>query len=190
MSDDELWESIKNSVKQIKKPPSVPKVKKKLKTPANTQESRLQENIFNLKTLEKGDIKTLDGSTAARFTKGKIRPAARLDLHGFTAAQAFISVKEFIQTQYSLHARCVLIVTGKGKTVIDENGLVSNTGILRNELPTWLNHAEVRGYIVSFVNAKDKDGGQGAFYIYLKRPKPIDKLQEYNKLTAKKKQEL
>ena len=56
--------------------------------------------------------------------------------------------------------RTVLLITGKGR---------GDGGVLRRELPRWLNQPRNRERIVAVTPARPKDGGEGAFYLRLKR---------------------
>ena len=59
--------------------------------------------------------------------------------------------------------RCVLVITGKG---LKSDGSI---GVLRENIPDWLNERRNRGLIIAFSHAVQKDGGEGAFYVMLKR---------------------
>jgi DNA-nicking Smr family endonuclease len=55
----------------------------------------------------------------------------------------------------------VLVVTGKGS--------VATGGVLRREVPRWLELPELRGAILGVTPAHAKDGGSGALYVLLRR---------------------
>ena len=55
---------------------------------------------------------------------------------------------------------CVLVITGKGR------------GVLREEVPRWLNEPGLRDAVLSFAYARPADGGEGALYVLLKRRRP------------------
>ena len=57
-----------------------------------------------------------------------------------------------------------LLITGKGKA--DGGG---ERGVLRRELPRWLNQPRNRERVVALTPAQPRDGGDGAFYLRLKR---------------------
>ncbi|MDR3439617.1 Smr/MutS family protein [Telmatospirillum sp.] len=103
----------------------------------------------------------LDKSTAGRFTKGAMAIDAVLDLHGLTQPVAHAALGRFITGSADLGRRCLLVVTGKG------NG--QGTGVLRAEVPRWLNEPGLRAQILAFTYAQPKDGGSGALYVLLKR---------------------
>lgn len=105
----------------------------------------------------------LDGRTESRLRRGRITIDARLDLHGHTQASAHHVLEQFIRTGHARGYRCLLIITGKGKM---------GEGVLREKLPLWLSLPSIRPFIVKYTPAAPKDGGTGAFYLYLKRIRP------------------
>ncbi len=102
----------------------------------------------------------LDGRTAEKLRKGKIAIDARLDLHGHTQATAHRVLEQFVLTGHARGYRCLLVITGKGKL---------GEGVLREKLPLWLSLPPLGPIIVKHTQAAPKDGGAGAFYLYLKR---------------------
>ena len=97
-----------------------------------------------------------------RLKRGRIRPEATLDLHGKTRDEAHRILATFLARAQGDGRRCVIVVTGKGR--IGEGG-----GVIRNEVPRWLNLAPNRGRILGFAQAQPRDGGAGALYVLLKR---------------------
>lgn len=85
----------------------------------------------------------LDGSSWQKFRSGRLPAARRLDLHGFTAQRAFHAVLHFVRVAHADHVRCVEIVTGRGE---------GEGGVLRRELPVWLNLPEVRPLVLAAVH--------------------------------------
>ena len=112
--------------------------------------------------LEAGKPADLDRRTMDRLRKGRLRPEARLDLHGMTADRALAALNAFVADAQASGKRCVLVITGKGS--MKEGG-----GVIRRELPSWLNAPGNRGHVLGFAGAQPADGGGGAFYILLKR---------------------
>jgi DNA-nicking Smr family endonuclease len=99
----------------------------------------------------------VDRRTAERLRKGRMEIQDRLDLHGMSRESGHRATINFVIGAQMSGLRCVLIVTGKGK------------GILQTELPRWLNTAPLRDRILSFDYARPQDGGTGAVYVLLKR---------------------
>lgn len=113
--------------------------------------------------LSHGSTAGIDKRTAERFLKGEMEIQARLDLHGLTREAAHEALHRFLADCTARRRRFVLIVTGKGRRA--EGG----EGILRGEVPRWLNEPALRPLILGFSYAKPKDGGEGALYVFLKR---------------------
>lgn len=111
----------------------------------------------------------LDGGTARRLKQGKLTIEGRLDLHGLSQIQAHDRLVRFVQSAHGQGKRCLLVITGKG-SVGEEGG----RGILRRRLPEWLDLPILRPIVLKAVSAAQKDGGAGAFYIYLRRMRQTD----------------
>lgn len=97
-----------------------------------------------------------------KLRKGRMRPEGHLDLHGMTADRALSALNGFLADAQGSGKRCVLVITGKGS--MKEGG-----GVIRRELPSWLNAAGNRARVLGFAGAQPADGGGGAFYVLLKR---------------------
>ena len=96
----------------------------------------------------------------AKIKSQKIRS---LDLHGKTLSAAKISLSQFINSSIKNNIRCILVITGKKKTL---NG---SRGLIRENLPLWLKENELVNYILFHCFATKKDGGDGARYILLRK---------------------
>lgn len=115
--------------------------------------------------LTHGGTAGIDKRTAERFKKGEMEIEARIDLHGLTREAAYNTLLGFMRGCAARRLRVVLVVTGKGRRSEGE-------AILRNEVPRWLNEAELRPLILSFSYAQPRHGGEGALYVFLKRERP------------------
>ena len=110
----------------------------------------------------------MDKKTHKRMSQGKLLPEARLDLHGMTLAQAHPELIRFILSCQANGHRLVLVITGKGRG--DHGPLPTRPGALRHQVPYWL-HSPPLGAIVQQVTAAHyRHGGEGAYYVYLRRP--------------------
>ena len=78
----------------------------------------------------------VDGASWRRFRTGKLQAVRTLDLHGRTAQRAFQALTTFLRAAHAEGVRCVEVVTGQG-------------GVLRRELPLWLNLPELRGVVLA-----------------------------------------
>lgn len=112
--------------------------------------------------LEAGKPADLDRRTMDKLRKGRMRPEGRLDLHGMTAGRALDALNGFLADAQRSGKRCVLVITGKGS-------MKDGGGVIRRELPSWLNAPGNRARVLGFAGAQPADGGGGAFYVLLKR---------------------
>lgn len=102
----------------------------------------------------------LDRATWNRFRGGKIAPERTLDLHGMTTATAHVAVTALIGGAVAQGLRCVDIVTGHGKRGGGE-------GVLRREVPFWLNDTPLRALILAVCHPHAAN--QGALRVLLRR---------------------
>lgn len=100
----------------------------------------------------------LDRASWDRLRRGRLRPERQLDLHGRTAQAAFAAFEQFIASARSEGIRCVEIVTGRG---------AGEGGVLRRELPHWLNLPQIRGGILAAVHPHRAN--TGAVLLLLRR---------------------
>ena len=98
-----------------------------------------------------------------KLERGLIRPEIKLDLHGKTLSEAKKSLSHFIKSCINNNIRCILVITGKKKTL---NG---SRGLIRENLPLWLKENELFNYILFHCYAIKKDGDDGARYILLRK---------------------
>jgi len=116
-------------------------------------------------------VKTLRRSAAAppqpiepgrhrRIVRERDDIDARIDLHGLTFERARDRLHDFLQRAHFSGARSVLVITGKGR---------GGDGVLRRHAPEWLAEPAVRGIVAGVSPAHRKHGGEGAFYVALKR---------------------
>ncbi len=97
------------------------------------------------------------------------------DLHGFSLSDANNKIYELIYDAYNQGVNKLIIVTGKGlHSENEKNPYVSKDfGILKYSVPEYIkNNKELMRMITEIKNADIKDGGDGAFYVFIKK-KPI-----------------
>jgi len=102
----------------------------------------------------------------SRLAKGRYPIDARLDLHGMTQARAHRTLITFLQQAHGDGASFVLVITGKGKVSVSSD---SERGVLRRQVPLWLDLPELRSLVVGFEQAHIGHGGEGALYVRLRR---------------------
>ena len=95
----------------------------------------------------------------------------RFDLHGFTLDEANKKVKEIIKSCSEKNCREILLITGKGLHSNQENVYKSSDlSKLRFSVPEFINSdPEISKLILSIVNPPQKEGGEGALLIKLKK---------------------
>ena len=108
--------------------------------------------IFNQNNNEKEIIKTID-------------------LHGISLENANNVVEEFITKCFENNVSKIIVITGKGlRSKSDENPYVSkDLSILKHAVPNFIKSKQnLMKVIKGMKEANVEDGGQGAFYIFLK----------------------
>ncbi len=97
-----------------------------------------------------------------------------IDLHGYSLKEANETIQDFIYKSYEENVNKLIVVTGKGlHSDNKKNPYVSkDLSILKYSVPEFIEHnIELKKIILDITNAKIEDGGDGAFYIHLKRKK-------------------
>ncbi|MBF0471199.1 MAG: Smr/MutS family protein [Gammaproteobacteria bacterium] len=97
-----------------------------------------------------------------RLSRGDLPIEDRLDLHGLRRDQARQEVSHFIQVSLQRQFRVVLIIHGKGSQTRQQQPL------LKSLLSYWLQQLD---QLLAYCPAQPKDGGDGAIYLLLRRPK-------------------
>ena len=82
----------------------------------------------------------VDKSSWTRFRNGKIAVMRKLDLHSSTAEQAYAQLRAFLARAHADRLRAVEVITGRGSG--------PEGGVLRRELPLWLNLPDLRPLIL------------------------------------------
>ena len=95
----------------------------------------------------------------------------RFDLHGLTLDEANKKVKEIIKSCSEKNCREILLITGKGLHSNQKDIYKSsNLSKLRFSVPEFINSdPEISKLILSVVNPPQKEGGEGALLIKLKK---------------------
>ncbi|CAA7614020.1 conserved hypothetical protein [Candidatus Terasakiella magnetica] len=111
-------------------------------------------------SLSHGNTPGLDRNSAERMKRGEMVIEATLDLHGHFQDLAHGELIAFVERAYASGKRCVLVVTGKGNR---------GFGVLKSQVPRWLNQSPVRERILGFSYARPQHGGDGALYVLIRR---------------------
>ena len=113
----------------------------------------------------------MDAKAYGRMKRGKLLPEGRIDLHGMTLDQAHPALTGFVLGAQSAGKRLVLVITGKGKPGDDYDPISRPRGVLSRQVPLWLGMAPMAQAVLQVTPAHLRHGGDGAFYVYLRRPR-------------------
>jgi len=165
---NEDWENFKKNVTPIIKKKILGKTRK---TPTFNKKDTLntvQINEQDLLNEAKDKPNYLDKNLIKKIKNGKIKIDGKLDLHGYSISESKQLIVQFIEKNFSLQKRLLLIITGKGERVLLDHGW-ENTGKLKNNVPKWLNSNYLSKYILWYGNAPQNKGGEGALYVFLRK---------------------
>lgn len=111
----------------------------------------------------------MDHGTHRKMSQGKLAPESRIDLHGMTLNVAQPQLVRFILNAHAQRQRLVLVITGKGRAAGPEAPLPVRPGALRHNVPIWLDMAPLNQLVLQVRPAHRRHGGDGAYYVYLRR---------------------
>ena len=97
-----------------------------------------------------------------------------IDLHGFSLEKANQITEKFIIDCFEKDVNKIIVITGKGlRSKSSENPFLSkDLSILKYSVPEFIKSKKNLIKIIKTIKeADDKDGGKGAFYIFLKKNK-------------------
>lgn len=100
-----------------------------------------------------------------KLRAGKIRPQQTIDLHGFTRDNAYRRLCHEVARATTADFRCLLVIHGKGQH--SSSGAVT----IRDALSDWLTQPPLAQHVAGCTLAQPKDGGSGASYLLLRRPR-------------------
>jgi DNA-nicking Smr family endonuclease len=103
-----------------------------------------------------------------RLARGVDPLDARIDLHGRTQREAHAALMRFLRRAQADGAKTVLVITGKGGSAHD-----AGHGVLRRQVPLWLELPEFRPFVLGFESAAITHGGEGALYVRVRRARSI-----------------
>jgi DNA-nicking Smr family endonuclease len=97
-----------------------------------------------------------------KLAKGRLPIDGRIDLHDRTEAVAHGALLAFLRGARGEGLRHVLVITGRGSSP-------GSVGALKRALPHWLATPDFRALVAGFEPAGRAHGGEGAFYLRLRR---------------------
>ena len=99
-----------------------------------------------------------------------------IDLHGYTLDEANKTIEAFIIKSYEENINKLIVVTGKGLHSKNEKDpyVSKELSILKYSVPEFISkNKNLMDIIYEITDARVEDGGEGAFYIFLKKNKFI-----------------
>ena len=179
MSENDLFLKQMKGVKPIKKKNRLTNKKTKIKnkiikkktetTAPPNAERKINENTNNTNfSLEAINIRK-------NIKKNLFKIDKKIDFHGKSLNEAEEIFLSTILNCYNKNKRCLLFVTGKGlfkrKNNKDDHEPKLYHGIIRAAFSDWVKSKKISKYILSFEQASIEHGGDGAFYVYLRKKK-------------------
>jgi DNA-nicking Smr family endonuclease len=192
--DRELWERVKRTATPL--PPS--KLEKQGATQvseaAKTQDVLTTPGARPIKTFRIGESASAPASPQPRhdpsdriaqapirmkqtahrrMIRGKMKPEARIDLHGMTLSEAHPALIGFVIDAHARGLRLLLVITGKGRggDREDHGPIPIRRGVLKQQVPGWLTAPPLGPLVLEIREAHQRHGGGGAYYVYLRRPR-------------------
>lgn len=112
-----------------------------------------------------------DPALERRARRGRLPPERTIDLHGMSQLAARIALTSFLEKAHTDGVRCVLVITGKGAPGVERDYLADRAprGVIRRRFAEWIDEPPLRKIVTRAAPAAPKDGGSGAFYVFLKR---------------------
>jgi DNA-nicking Smr family endonuclease len=118
------------------------------------------------------ELAVFDRNSVRKIRGGRVEIEARVDLHGMRQDEAHAELRRFLFSCQSRGLRFVLVITGKGMTIGTSNREAGDSGrergILKRNVPRWLDEPDLRTVVVSFTTAAIQHGGEGAVYVHLR----------------------
>ena len=104
--------------------------------------------------------------------KTSIQKIRKIDLHGLSLDAANKKIETLINKHFVEGVEKIIIITGKGlrSKTIDDPYVSKDLSILKNSVPDYIKkNLKIKNKIKSISKAEIRDGGEGAFYIFLKK---------------------
>jgi DNA-nicking Smr family endonuclease len=124
-------------------------------SPKRNQTDGSSENPDVLRFMRPG----LQATVLKKLRRGQFPIEATLDLHGYTAAEADLKLRRFIQHAHACGLRAVRIVHGKGRGSAD-------APVLKSRVDRWLRDSST---VLAFCSAQPRNGGTGAVDVLLRK---------------------
>ncbi|MGK2285486.1 Smr/MutS family protein [Pedomonas sp. V897] len=161
-----LWEQVAAQVRPLGNRPSAPALPR-VRPPKGPRAEPVMPAVARHLADVSVTEATLDAVWDRKIRTGEVLPDLVVDLHGYTREAAYKLLERRLRQAWERRARVVLIVTGKGRSTTPWPE--TPRGILKEELPRWLDEPGLRPYVSALRPAHQRHGGMGAFYAILRR---------------------
>ena len=94
-----------------------------------------------------------------KLARGTTEIDGRIDLHGMTQADAHAALAHFLRRAQRATRRSCWSSPARAARQVEERG------VLKRQVPLWLESAELRSFVVGFESAGIGHGGEGALYV-------------------------
>ena len=148
-----LWENYKAKTRVLKIKPIILQESSVKKNDA--MEKKSTARAVPPRPIAKPFAKPIPPIARIKRSKKTLPIDGRLDLHGMTADQGFALLDDFFYNMRVGKRRHLLVITGKG------------SGVMKQTLQQFL--AQRSAIISSYRSADRRHGGDGAYYIVLKK---------------------
>ncbi len=134
--------------------------------------NEIYEKIINVVTQQNTTIQK--SNINKKLKKNKIPIDRKIDFHGCSLDEAKKIFFNTINDCFLKNFRCILFITGKG-SIKKENNYSQETrlyyGKIRSNFLGWVTHNSAQSKILNVQQASIKSGGDGAFFVYLRKNK-------------------
>ena len=180
LSDEEavLWQGVTRSIsplRRLSKPRSEPVATETARSATKTRTTTALKSVgkptfaapvASPKPISPPPLVPLARKLKQRIARGSYDIGGRLDLHGFTQAEAYDALLHFLRGRQARGAKVVLVITGKWVRGGDPHG---ERGVLKRMVPLWFRLPEFRAFVIGFESAAIGHGGEGALYVSLRK---------------------
>ena len=182
-SEDDIFLKQMRGVNPIKKNNRIKKEEPKTTYLTNKQHNTKQHNTKQHNTNTPTPIKKTKQSEfyleklglRKGIKKRSINIDKKIDFHGKTLLESEEKFANIIQDCYNNGQRCLLFVTGKrlfkSKEPENNNQPKLYHGVIRSSFFHWVKSNKFSKYILAYEQASSEHGGDGAFYVYLRKKK-------------------
>lgn len=115
------------------------------------------------RTSARAGVNPIEQPVWRKLSRGRVPIDASIDLHNMSQDEAHNNLHRFLVQARARDCRHVLVITGKGRSPASD-------GVLRRMVPQWLAQEPFAGLVSGVRSAARGHGGDGAFYVRLKRP--------------------